>query len=38
MIETFKGVAPFVGIEIIRIGLLLLVPSLVLIVPRWLAG
>jgi len=38
MLETFKGVMPFFGAEIIRIGLLLLIPSLVLIVPRWLAG
>ena len=32
--ETFKGVMPFFGIEIIRIGLLLLLPGLVL----WLPG
>ena len=38
MIETFKGVAPFFGVEIIRIGLLLLIPSLTLIIPRWLSG
>jgi tripartite ATP-independent transporter DctM subunit len=38
MIETFKGVMPFFSVEIIRIGLLLLAPWLVLIVPRMLAG
>jgi len=32
--ETFKGVMPFFGVEIIRIGLLLLLPGLVL----WLPG
>lgn len=38
MLETFKGVIPFFGAEIIRIGLLLLIPSIVLIIPKWLAG
>jgi len=32
--ETFKGVMPFFGVEIIRIGLLLILPGLVL----WLPG
>lgn len=36
MIETFIGVFPFFVAEIFRIGLLLLVPSLVFVVPRWL--
>ncbi|PID48279.1 MAG: C4-dicarboxylate ABC transporter permease [Proteobacteria bacterium] len=36
MMETFIGVFPFFVAEIIRIGLLLLVPSLVFIIPRWL--
>jgi tripartite ATP-independent transporter DctM subunit len=31
--ETFKGVMPFFGVEIIRIGLLLLLPGLVLWLP-----
>ena len=31
--ETFKGVMPFFGVEIIRIGLLLLIPGLVLWLP-----
>ncbi len=38
MIETFKGVVPFFGVEIVRIGLLLLVPSLVLYLPKLLAN
>jgi len=38
MIETFKGVMPFFGAEIIRIGILLSLPWIVLILPRWLAG
>ncbi len=37
MMETFKGVMPFFASEIVRIGLLLLVPSIVLILPRWLS-
>lgn len=38
MMETFKGVMPFFGAEIIRIGVLLLLPWIVLIVPHWLAA
>jgi tripartite ATP-independent transporter DctM subunit len=38
MLETFKGVMPFFGAEIIRIGVLLLLPWIVLIIPHWLAG
>jgi TRAP-type C4-dicarboxylate transport system permease large subunit len=38
MIETFRGVIPFIGAEIIRIGLLLLVPATVLWLPGILAG
>jgi len=38
MIETFKGVIPFVMVEVIRIGILLLLPSLVLFMPHLLAG
>lgn len=34
--ETFKGVMPFFGVEVIRIGLLLLLPGLVLWLPRFL--
>lgn len=37
MVETFKGVMPFFGAEIIRIGVLLLLPWIVLIVPHALA-
>lgn len=38
MMETFRGVVPFIGAEIIRIGLLLLIPALVLWLPGILAG
>jgi len=38
MIETFKGVLPFFSVEILRIGILLLVPGIVLLLPRLLAG
>lgn len=38
MSETFKGVMPFVGAEIVRIGLLLLIPYLTLFMPHWLSG
>lgn len=38
MAETFKGVVPFVGAEMIRIGVLLLLPGIVLFMPHWLAG
>ncbi len=34
MMETFKGVLPFFAAEIVRIGLLLLIPSIVLVLPR----
>lgn len=38
MSETFKGVMPFLGAEMIRIGVLLLLPGIVLFMPHWLAG
>ena len=38
MLETFKGVMPFFAAEIVRIGVLVLLPWIVLIMPRWLAG
>jgi tripartite ATP-independent transporter DctM subunit len=38
MMETFRGVVPFIGVEVIRIGLLLAVPALVLFLPRVLGG
>ncbi|ADZ71133.1 TRAP transporter large permease [Polymorphum gilvum] len=36
MSETFKGVMPFFGMEIIRVALLILVPGIVLFVPTML--
>lgn len=38
MIETFKGVAPFFGAEVLRVVILLLVPALSLWLPSALAG
>lgn len=38
MTETFKGVMPFFASEIVRIGVLLLLPGLALFLPRLLAG
>lgn len=38
MAETFKGVMPFFAAEILRIGVLLLLPWIVLFMPRFLAG
>jgi len=38
MIETFKGVMPFFGAELIRVALLLVFPGLVLWLPRLLGG
>ena len=38
MIETFKGVMPFFGAEIVRVILLLAFPALTLWLPRVLAG
>lgn len=35
MTETFKGVMPFFGMEILRVGLLLLFPAIVLFIPRF---
>ncbi len=37
MSETFRGVVPFIGIEVVRIVLLLLVPGLVLLLPGGLS-
>ena len=36
MRETFKGVMPFFAAELLRVALLLLVPGIVLALPRWL--
>ncbi|WP_334127334.1 TRAP transporter large permease [Sneathiella sp.] len=38
MAETFKGVLPFFGMELVRTGLILAFPALSLIVPRLLSG
>ena len=38
MTETFKGVMPFFGVELIRIGLILFIPGIALLLPRLLAG
>ena len=38
MRETFRGVLPFFGAEIVRIGLILAFPALVLFLPRLLGG
>ena len=38
MRDTVRGVLPFFGVELVRIGLLLLVPGLALYLPRLLAG
>jgi C4-dicarboxylate transporter DctM subunit len=37
MIETFKGVMPFFASDIVRVAILVLVPSLALVLPRLLA-
>ncbi|HBM61620.1 MAG TPA: C4-dicarboxylate ABC transporter permease [Citreicella sp.] len=37
MIETFKGVMPFFGAELVRVALLLLFPVLTLGLPAWLS-
>jgi len=36
--DTFKGVIPFFGIELVRIALILLFPAIALFVPRLLSG
>nr|WP_162858467.1 TRAP transporter large permease [Sneathiella chungangensis] len=38
MKETFKGVMPFFGIELVRIALILTFPAIALFVPRLLSG
>ena len=38
MIETFRGVLPFILAELIRVALLLAFPILVLGLPRWFSG
>lgn len=37
MIETFKGVAPFFGAELLRVILLLMFPAITLWLPHWLS-
>lgn len=36
MRQTFQGVMPFVGIELLRVALILLLPALALTLPHWL--
>ncbi|MEM1201540.1 MAG: TRAP transporter large permease [Pseudomonadota bacterium] len=38
MVETFKGVIPFLGAEVVRVGLILLIPSIALTIPHWLTS
>lgn len=38
MIDTFKGVAPFFGAELLRVAVLLLFPTITLWLPRLLSG
>ncbi|MEM1365118.1 MAG: TRAP transporter large permease [Pseudomonadota bacterium] len=38
MADTFAGVMPFFGIELVRVALLLALPGLCLFLPGWLAG
>ncbi|MEO3416683.1 TRAP transporter large permease [Roseovarius sp. CAU 1744] len=38
MSTVFRGVMPFLGAEILRVGLLLLIPALTLFVPRLIGG
>ncbi|MEM7044745.1 MAG: TRAP transporter large permease [Pseudomonadota bacterium] len=38
MIDTFKGVAPFFGAELVRVVLLLAFPAITLWLPGWLSG
>ena len=38
MATVFRGVMPFLGAEVIRVGLILMIPALVLAVPRFMGG
>lgn len=38
MSTVFRGVLPFLGAEVIRVGLIIMIPSLTLIVPRLING
>tara|TARA_Y100000815_G_scaffold232738_1_gene223555 strand:- start:282 stop:680 length:399 start_codon:yes stop_codon:yes gene_type:complete len=38
MATVFRGVMPFLGAEVIRVAILLMIPALTLLVPRWLGG
>ena len=38
MATVFRGVMPFLGAEIVRVGLILMIPALALIVPRLING
>ena len=38
MADVFRGVMPFFGVELIRVGLLLGFPVLALLLPRLVAG
>ena len=38
MATVFRGVMPVLGAEVIRVAILLMIPALTLVVPRWLGG
>ena len=38
MSTVFRGVLPFLGAEVIRVALILMLPALTLIVPRLIGG
>jgi TRAP-type C4-dicarboxylate transport system permease large subunit len=38
MIETFRGVLPFLMADVVRLSLVVLIPTLSLFLPRWIGG
>ncbi len=38
MIDTFRGVVPFLMADMVRLTLVVLLPTMSLILPHWLAG
>jgi TRAP-type C4-dicarboxylate transport system permease large subunit len=38
MSTVFRGVLPFLGAEVVRVGLIIMIPSLTLLVPRLING
>jgi TRAP-type C4-dicarboxylate transport system permease large subunit len=38
MIDTFRGVMPFLAADVVRLTLVVLIPTMSLLLPHWIGG